>query len=42
VGWFDYFNSVNPAVKDIAIGADPKERLRQASQQIDGLLAKYR
>jgi multiple sugar transport system substrate-binding protein len=42
VGWFDYFNAVNPAVKDIALGADPKERLRQAARQIDGLLAKYR
>jgi multiple sugar transport system substrate-binding protein len=42
VGWFDYFNAVNPAVQDIALGADPAARLHQAAQQIDGLLAKYR
>jgi len=41
-GWFDYFNAVNPAVKDIALGADPAERLSAAAKQIDGLLAKYR
>jgi multiple sugar transport system substrate-binding protein len=41
-GWFDYFNAVNPAVKDIALGADPAQRLTAAAQQIDGLLAKYR
>jgi multiple sugar transport system substrate-binding protein len=42
VGWFDYFNAVNPAVADIALGADPQQRLTQAAQQIDGLLAKYK
>jgi multiple sugar transport system substrate-binding protein len=42
VGWFDYFNAVNPAVSDIALGADPQQRLTQAAQQIDGLLAKYK
>lgn len=41
-GWFDYFNAVNPAVKDIALGADPATRLHQAAAQIDGLLAKYK
>lgn len=42
VGWFDYFSAMNPAVKDIALGADPKDRLDQVAAQIDGLLAKYK
>lgn len=42
VGWFDYFSAVNPAVKDIALGADPATRLKEAAVQIDGLLAKYK
>lgn len=42
VGWFDYFSAVNPAVKDIALGADPATRLHEAAAQIDGLLAKYK
>ncbi|WEK51611.1 MAG: extracellular solute-binding protein [Candidatus Kaistia colombiensis] len=42
VGWFDYFNAVNPAVSDIALGADPQKRLTNAAQQVDGLLAKYK
>ena len=42
VGWFDYFSAVNPAVKDIALGADPATRLTEAATQIDGLLAKYK
>ena len=42
VGWFDYFSAVNPAVKDIALGADPATRLHEAATQIDGLLAKYK
>jgi multiple sugar transport system substrate-binding protein len=42
VGWFDYFNAVNPAVADIALGADPQQRLTEAAKQIDGLLAKYK
>lgn len=42
VGWFDYFSAMNPAVKDIALGADPKTRLDQVATQIDGLLAKYK
>src|ERR1700744_2259766 len=42
VGWFAYFSAMNPAVKDIALGADPKDRLDQVAAQIDGLLAKYK
>lgn len=41
-GWFDYFNAVNPAVKDIALGADPATRLHQVASEIDGLLSKYK
>ncbi|MDM9624683.1 extracellular solute-binding protein [Rhizobium sp. S152] len=42
VGWFDYFNAINPAVKDIALGADPEKRMHEAALQIDGLLSKYK
>lgn len=42
VGWFDYFNAVNPAVKDIALGADVAKTLDAAAKQIDAGLAKYR
>lgn len=42
VGWFDYFNAMNPAVKNIALGAEPAATLQATAKQIDGLLAKYR
>lgn len=42
VGWLDYVNAVNPAVKDIALGVDVEERLHTTAGQIDRLLAKYR
>lgn len=42
VGWLDYVNAVNPAVKDIALGVDVEERLHTTAAQIDRLLAKYR
>lgn|GEM_PF-4664149 len=42
VGWFDYFNIVNPAVKNIALGGDPRSQLNQAAAQIDTQLEKYR
>lgn len=42
VGWFDYFNAINPAVKDIALGADPEKRIHEAAAQIDDLLSKYK
>jgi multiple sugar transport system substrate-binding protein len=42
MGWFDYFSAINPAVKDIALGADPQARLNDVATQIDGLLAKYK
>jgi len=41
-GYFDYFNAMNPAVKDIALGADPQATLTDAAGKIDRLLAKYR
>ena len=40
-GWFDYFNAMNPVVKNIALGADPAATLHTAARQIDTLLAKY-
>jgi len=42
VGWFDYFNAMNPAVKNIALGSDPAGTLHSTATQIDGLLGKYR
>jgi multiple sugar transport system substrate-binding protein len=41
-GWFDYFNAMNPVVKNIALGAGPASTLHAAAQQIDTLLAKYK
>jgi len=41
VGYFDYFNVMNPTVKDIALGADPAQRLKAAATRIDALLRKY-
>lgn len=41
-GYFDYFNAMNPAVKDIALGADPARVLPDTAARIDRLLAKYR
>jgi multiple sugar transport system substrate-binding protein len=41
-GYFDYFNAMNPAVKDIALGADPAKVLPDTAAKIDRLLAKYR
>jgi len=42
VGWLDYVNAVNPAVKDIALGVDVEEKLHATAAQIDRLLAKYK
>ena len=41
-GWFDYFNAMNPAVKNIALGASPAGTLHAVAGQIDTLLAKYK
>ncbi|HMR33098.1 MAG TPA: extracellular solute-binding protein [Geminicoccaceae bacterium] len=41
-GYFDYFNAMNPAVKDIALGADPAKMLPDTAAKINRLLAKYR
>lgn len=41
-GYFDYFNAMNPAVKDIALGADPAKVLPDTAAKIDRLLAKYK
>lgn len=42
VGWLDYLNVVNPAVKDVALGADVAERMHSAAGRIDKMLVKYR
>lgn len=41
-GYFDYYNAMNPAVKDIALGSDPAKVLPETAVRIDRLLAKYR
>ena len=41
-GYFDYFNAMNPAVKDIALGADPARVLPETAAKIDRFLAKYK
>jgi multiple sugar transport system substrate-binding protein len=41
VGWNEYYSTINPAVKDIALGADPKKTLDQAAKVIDDQLKKY-
>ena len=41
-GAFDYFNAMNPVVKDIALGADPARVLPETAGKIDKLLAKYK
>jgi len=41
-GAFDYFNAMNPVIKDIALGADPAQALPDAAAKIDRLLAKYK
>jgi ABC-type glycerol-3-phosphate transport system substrate-binding protein len=41
-GWFEYYNAVSLAVKDIALGSDPAERLHTTAVRIDSLLRKYR
>ena len=41
-GYLEYFNAMNAAMKDIAFGSDPQERLDQAAQEIDELLAEYK
>ena len=41
-GYLEYFNAMNAALNDIAFGSDPEERLHQAAQEIDELLAQYK
>ena len=41
-GWVEYDAIVSPALKDIALGADPAERLHQAADEVDAQLAKYK
>jgi len=41
-GAFDYFNTMNPVVKDIALGADPAQVLPATAAKIDRLLGKYK
>lgn len=41
-GYFDYYNAMNPAVKDIALGADAEATLKATAEKLDRSLAKYR
>jgi multiple sugar transport system substrate-binding protein len=41
-GYLEYFNAMNAAVKDIALGAGPDDRLGKVAKEIDGLLASYK
>ncbi|WP_158074092.1 substrate-binding domain-containing protein [Micromonospora sp. CB01531] len=41
VGWNEYYAAINPAVKDIALGADPEKTLRGTAKHIDDQLKKY-
>jgi multiple sugar transport system substrate-binding protein len=41
-GALSYQNVLNTAIKDIALGASPADRLRQATKKLDNLLARYR
>jgi multiple sugar transport system substrate-binding protein len=41
-GYLEYFQAMNTAVKDIALGADPEQRLHEVAKQIDELLSNYR
>jgi multiple sugar transport system substrate-binding protein len=41
-GYLEYFNAMNAAVKDIALGAAVEDRLHKVAKEIDGLLAPYR
>jgi multiple sugar transport system substrate-binding protein len=41
-GYLEYFSAINAAVKDIALGAAPEERLKKAAKDIDGFLAPYK
>lgn len=42
VGWVDFETVMNKAFADIRNGSDPADRLQQASDELDRLLAKYR
>ena len=41
-GYLEYFNAMNAAVKDIALGSAPVDRLGKVAKEIDGLLAQYK
>lgn len=41
-GYTEYFGAMNTAVKDIALGANVEERLRDVATEIDDLLSRYR
>ena len=41
-GYLEYFSAINTAVKDIALGASPEERMPKVAKEIDGLLAPYK
>lgn len=41
-GYSEYQAIMDPAIKDIGLGADPAERLAQAEEELNQLLEKYR
>lgn len=41
-GYLEYFNAMNAAVKDIALGADVEDRLHRAVDEIDRSLEQYK
>lgn len=41
-GYLEYFNAINAAVKDIALGANVADRLHKVAKEIDGLLSNYK
>lgn len=41
-GYLEYFSAMNTAVKDIALGANPEERLKKVAKEIDEHLSTYK
>ncbi|MDQ4504290.1 extracellular solute-binding protein [Sinomonas sp. ASV322] len=42
VGWSEYYSAMNPAVKNIALGADPEKTLNETAKAIDDQLKKFK
>jgi multiple sugar transport system substrate-binding protein len=41
-GYLEYFGAINTAVKDVALGASPDDRLKKIAKEIDDLLSRYK